>query len=47
MSVGAINGSLVRFVGFTPIAATLTLAIALQGVSLLLRGEPGGFIRTA
>jgi ribose transport system ATP-binding protein len=46
VSVGAVNGSLVRFVGFTPIAATLTIAIALQGLSLLLRGEPGGFIRT-
>jgi ribose transport system ATP-binding protein len=46
VAVGALNGTLVRFMGFTPIAATLTVAIALQGLSLLLRGEPGGFIRT-
>jgi ribose transport system ATP-binding protein len=31
---------------FTPMAATLATYIALQGVSLLLRSEQGGFIRT-
>jgi ribose transport system ATP-binding protein len=42
--VGTINGSLIRFGKFTPIAATLAMYIALQGVSLLLRGTQGGFI---
>ncbi len=42
--VGTINGSLIRFAKFTPIAATLAMYIALQGVSLLLRGTQGGFI---
>jgi ribose transport system ATP-binding protein len=41
---GAVNGSLVRFARFTPIAATLATYVALQGVSLLLRPEQGGFI---
>jgi ribose transport system ATP-binding protein len=45
-AVGLLNGTLVRFGGFTSIAATLTVSIALQGVSLLLRPEQGGFIRT-
>jgi len=44
--VGTINGSLIRFAKFTPIAATLAMYIALQGVSLLLRGTQGGFIDT-
>ena len=44
--VGTINGSLIRFGKFTPIAATLAMYIALQGVSLLLRGTQGGFIDT-
>lgn len=42
--VGALNGSLVRFAGFTPIAATLATYIALQGLSQLLRPEQGGYI---
>ncbi|WP_320669111.1 ATP-binding cassette domain-containing protein [Patulibacter defluvii] len=42
--VGAFNGSLVRFAGFTPIAATLATYIALQGLSQLLRPEQGGYI---
>ena len=29
--VGAVNGSLIRFANFTPIAATLAMYIALQG----------------
>jgi ribose transport system ATP-binding protein len=44
--VGTLNGTLVRFAKFTPIAATLATYIALQGVSLLLRGQQGGFIAT-
>jgi ribose transport system ATP-binding protein len=42
--VGLVNGLLVRFGGFTPVAATLTLYIALQGVSLLLRPFQDGYI---
>ena len=42
--VGAINGVLIRFANFTPIAATLAMYIALQGVSFLLRDGPGGYI---
>jgi ABC-type sugar transport system ATPase subunit/ribose/xylose/arabinose/galactoside ABC-type transport system permease subunit len=43
---GLLNGVLVRYGRFTPVAATLALYIALQGVSLLLRNEQGGFIRS-
>jgi ribose transport system ATP-binding protein len=45
-AVGTINGTLIRFGGFTPIAATLASYIALQGLSLLLRPEQGGYIAT-
>ena len=41
---GAINGSLIRFARFTPVAATLATYIALQGLSFLLRDAPGGNI---
>jgi ribose transport system ATP-binding protein len=43
--VGLVNGSFIRFGKFTPVAATLAMYIALQGISLLLRPEQGGFIR--
>jgi ribose transport system ATP-binding protein len=42
--VGLINGSLVRFGKFTAVAATLTLYIALQGMSFILRPSTGGKI---
>jgi len=42
--VGAINGSLIRFGRFTPIAATLTLYIALGGLAFLLRPTQDGYI---
>jgi ribose transport system ATP-binding protein len=42
--VGFANGGLVRFGGFTPIAATLATYIALQGVAQMLRPEQGGYI---
>ena len=45
-SSGLVNGLLVRYGGFTAVAATLTLYIGLQGVSLLLRPFQGGFIST-
>ena len=42
--VGGINGALIRFANFTPIAATLAMYIGLQGMSFLLRENPGGYI---
>jgi len=45
VAVGLINGSFIRFGRFTPVAATLATYIGLQGISLLLRSEQGGFIR--
>jgi ribose transport system ATP-binding protein len=42
--VGLINGSLIRFGKFTAIAATLTMYIALQGMSFILRSQPDGYI---
>ena len=45
--VGAINGSLIRFANFTPIAATLAMYIGLQGCSFLLRDGPDGYINAS
>jgi ABC-type sugar transport system ATPase subunit/ribose/xylose/arabinose/galactoside ABC-type transport system permease subunit len=45
--VGGINGCLIRFANFTPIAATLAMYIGLQGFSFLLRDGPGGYINAA
>ena len=42
--VGAINGLLIRFANFTPIAATLAMYIGIQGMSFLLRDGPAGYI---
>ncbi|WP_241985115.1 MULTISPECIES: ATP-binding cassette domain-containing protein [Cryobacterium] len=44
--IGVVNGSLIRFARFTPIAATLTVYIALQGFSFLLRSSPDGYINS-
>ncbi len=44
VAVGLVNGSLIRFAGFTPIAATLTMYIALQGLGFVLRDGPDGYI---
>ncbi|WFR99231.1 ATP-binding cassette domain-containing protein [Rhizobium tumorigenes] len=41
---GTINGLLIRFANFTPIAATLAMYIAIQGLSFLLRDNPDGYI---
>ncbi|MBV8796499.1 MAG: ATP-binding cassette domain-containing protein [Hyphomicrobiales bacterium] len=45
--VGAINGCLIRFANFTPIAATLAMYIGLQGCCFLLRDGPGGYINAS
>jgi ribose transport system ATP-binding protein len=47
IAVGTINGVLIRFANFTPIAATLAMYIALQGMSFLLRNAPDGYISFA
>lgn len=44
LTVGLVNGSLVRFGRFTPVAATLTTFIAIQGIAQILRPIPGGTI---
>ena len=47
IATGLVNGSLIRFGKFTPIAATLALYIALGGLELLLRPQQGGYISQA
>jgi ribose transport system ATP-binding protein len=42
--VGTLNGVLIRYGKFTPVAATLAAYIGLQGLSYLLRSVPGGII---
>jgi ribose transport system ATP-binding protein len=46
IAAGLLNGMMVRFGRFTPIAATLTTYIAFQGISLLLRPFQGGYINS-
>jgi ribose transport system ATP-binding protein len=45
--VGLVNSSLIRFVKFTAIAATLTTYIAIGGFAFILRPQPGGYISQA
>ncbi|MEI6590865.1 MAG: ATP-binding cassette domain-containing protein, partial [Actinomycetes bacterium] len=45
--VGVVNSSLIRFVKFTAIAATLTTYIAIGGFAFILRPEPDGYISQA
>ena len=42
--VGLLNSSLIRFLKFTAIAATLTTYIAIGGFAFILRPEPDGYI---
>ncbi|MCW2530332.1 MAG: putative transporter ATP-binding/permease protein [Pseudonocardiales bacterium] len=44
IATGFVNGALIRYGKFTAIAATLTLYIALQGLTFLLRDSPDGYI---
>ncbi len=46
LAVGFANGFLVRRVGLTPVIATLSAFIGLQGVALLLRSTPAGYFRS-
>ncbi len=43
-AIGMVNGTLIRFVKFTPVAATLVTYLGLQGLSFLLRSVPGGYM---
>jgi ribose transport system ATP-binding protein len=45
LGVGLLNGTMIRLGKFTPVAATLATYVALQGISLLLRPQQGGFIQ--
>jgi ribose transport system ATP-binding protein len=46
IAVGVGNATLIRVVRLTPVLATLATFIILQGVSLLLRPQPAGTLRT-
>jgi ribose transport system ATP-binding protein len=47
LGIGLVNGSLIRFAKFTPVAATLVTYIALSGLSFTLRSAPAGYIATS
>ncbi len=44
VTVGLVNGILVRYIHLAPVLATLATLIVLQGISLILRPKPEGFI---
>ena len=44
IAVGLVNGALIRFAKFTPVAATLVTYIALGGLAFTLRDAPDGYI---
>ncbi len=44
---GSVNGFLIRYGKFTPVAATLAVYIALQGLSYVLRDGPDGIINSS
>ena len=44
LGVGLLNGALIRFAKFTPVAATLVTYIALGGLAFTLRDAPDGYI---
>jgi ribose transport system ATP-binding protein len=44
IAVGLVNGTLIRFAKFTPVAATLVTYIALGGLAFRLRDAPDGYI---
>ncbi|HZR95036.1 MAG TPA: ATP-binding cassette domain-containing protein [Gaiellaceae bacterium] len=47
VGVGLVNGTLIRFARFTPVAATLVTYIALGGLAFTLRSAPDGYIATS
>jgi ribose transport system ATP-binding protein len=44
VAVGLLNGALIRFAKFTPVAATLVTYIGLGGLAFTLRSAPDGYI---
>ena len=44
LGVGLLNGALIRFARFTPVAATLVTYTALGGLAFTLRDAPDGYI---
>jgi len=44
VGIGLLNGALIRFAKFTPVAATLVTYIALGGLAFRLRDAPDGYI---
>ena len=44
---GSLNGALIRFAKFTPVAATLVTYIGLGGLAFTLRDAPDGYIATS
>jgi ribose transport system ATP-binding protein len=46
-AVGLLNGALIRFAKFTPVAATLVTYIGLGGLAFTLRSAPDGYIATS
>jgi ribose transport system ATP-binding protein len=47
LAVGLVNGTLIRFARFTPVAATLVTFTALGGLAFTLRDAPDGYIATS
>src|SRR5690242_4866757 len=47
VGVGLLNGALIRFAKFTPVAATLVTYIGLGGLAYTLRPAPDGYIATS
>jgi ribose transport system ATP-binding protein len=47
LGVGLLNGSLIRFARFTPVAATLVTYIGLGGLAFTLRSAPDGYIASS
>jgi ABC-type sugar transport system ATPase subunit/ribose/xylose/arabinose/galactoside ABC-type transport system permease subunit len=45
--VGLLNGALIRYAKFTPVAATLVTYIGLGGLAFTLRSAPDGYIATS
>jgi ribose transport system ATP-binding protein len=46
VAVGLANGVLVRLIRLSPVVATLATYIVIQGISLVLRPQPAGYIRS-
>ena len=47
VGIGLLNGALIRYAKFTPVAATLVTYIGLGGLAYTLRSAPDGYIATS